>query len=463
MVLKSLIEEGKITAALAALKDWVEDKVELKREELLYAANSGNPEILYWIVKGALERDREFLEKVIGAELLSEPVEFEFPVVGSKNKMVKAIAFKSSKEVKNKKDASLEPVKEFLNSEVAVFFEETNFSGSSFQAPLAYALLAGGIPEKVAISGKLESSGDFIADRVKEKRKLARKLRKFLIWKGNVKELHTLLSQKEIELPFLIATIPYEEVKATFKLLQETAGVKTVKGLDGERLSVVLPPKLPAGRWEEFVKRVVESLREVRELTYSPIKAKIHLGIRAPSALAFAIGATLGAGKIPLAIYHFENQNYYKLIDLIDSPRKIKRRIRTLSRFTMKSELKGKKKAVVALQIASHETEKRARALAEELDADFFYAEHKNKGALPKEPSEWEETVAEAYEVMNRVYNSSEYEEINLLMSVPVAIAFALGMAVDNYWPIKVWQYFKEKGDYLPVLELPKLEKVDSP
>ena len=451
--IKWLLKSGKTQALVELLKEWAEGRLSLKREELKRAAASGNPQVLYWLARGAL-KERELLRELFGVEPLSEPAEFDFPVVGQKGQIVRGIAFKSSKEFKNKEEASLKGVKAFLNSEVAVFFEREDFSGSSFQAPLAYALLEGEVPPGVMLTGELEADGDFSAAKVKEKREVARRAGRFLIWKGNLRELPTLLSQKEVHLPLLIATSRPEEVKADFKVLEDSAGLRTAKGLDWERLSLTLPQRLPPGPWHHFVKEAVESFRE---FTYLPFKCNLHLGIKAPSALALGIGAALGTGKLPLALYHFQNRAYHRVINLIESPRKIKERAPALSKFSLKAEAEGKKRAVVALQVASHEIEKRARALAEELDADFFYAEHLKKGALPESSKEWEETAAEAYEVMNRVYNTSSYEEIHLIMSVPVPVAFALGMALGSYWPVKVWNFFKEEGKYRPVLELNNL------
>jgi len=452
--LKVLLKQKKTSALLELLKEWAEGRLRLKEEDLKEVAASGTPQLLYWLARGALERGGGLIGELFGVELLSAPVEFDFPVVGRESKVVKGIAFKSSKEVKNKEDAPLEAVKAFLNSNVAVFFEDVEFQGSSFQAPLAYALYAGGIPNGVMLTGELEADGDFRADGVEEKRKLAREAGKFLIWKGRVKELSDFLSQEELHLPFLMITSQPEEVETAFKLLESGAGLKTVKGLDWERLSLILPQTLPARLWHDFVEEALESFKEFNRL---PLNYKLHLGVKAPSALALGVGASLGTEKLPLVLYRYQNRVYQKVIDLTEDSRKIKRRVSTLSKFRLRSELRGKERALVALQIASHETEKRARVLAEELDADFFYAEHLKKGALSQNPKEWEETVAEAYEVMNRVYNSSSYKEIHLIMSVPVPIAFALGMALGSYWPVKVWNFFKDRGEYRPVLELSNL------
>lgn len=460
-LLKRYLRHGSVEAARELLKEWARGGGKIGKDGLLAAL--AEPELQYWTVKGAIERgEKELLRELLGTQVLSEPVEFDFPTATEKGSpgTVRAIAFKSSKEIKNKQDASLETVKSFLNSEVAVFFEKRNFIGNSFQAPLAYALYCGGIPKGLMLSGSLEADGDFEATDFEKKRKVARREKRFLIWEGNVKELSDYFKKEELNLPFLIRTESSDPPEVSFRALKEASGAETVRGLDWRRLSLTLPQSLPPSDWMEFVERAVE---EIRDLTYLPFKFNLHLAIKGPSALAIGIGAALGVGKIPTALYHYVNRTYHKVIDLTD-PKKV-RNIKDvsgeISLFEFTPQPKGRKKAVLGLEIASHGT--KGISLAQELEADFFYAKHKDRGDLPLETEAWEETVAQAYRILNRVYNYKDYEEINLIMSVPVLIALALGMAVGNYWPIKVWQFFSDRNDYLAVLDLKRVKSVDAP
>jgi len=453
--IKTLLSNGKIKAAVELLKGFKDGKTELEREELLYALRSPEPKVAYWAVKALLVRNPSLMEELLDVKKVSRAVEFDFPVVGGKRELIRAVAFKSSRTMTNKKDASLFEVESFLNSKVAVFFEETEFVGSSFQAPLAYALYGQGFPQSLLLSGSLNPNGDFEAERAEEKRKIALKNARFLVWKGNVKELHSLFSKELVNLPLFIALGEREKNRKSLELLKETYSLDCVKGIDWERLIIPLPERLPAGDWLPFVR----ATREVfLELLYFPSSLSLHIALKTPSALAFGSGIALGAVKLKVAIYHYEGGNYHRVINLLDSPRKIKKRVRELELLNIKSEERGKDVAVVALQIASHETEGKGRQLAEELGADFFYIEAVDKGALPLKG--WEKLVAEAYEALNRIYSTKNYKEINLLMSVPVPVAFALGMAVGSYWPIKVWHFFKELNGYSPVLEAREVEPI---
>jgi hypothetical protein len=453
MQLGPFLRTGSFEAASKVLKKWAQGKGEIKREELKLAASY--PELLYPLIKAVLERDRSLLKELFGLELLSEPVEFDFPAVSSKGKagVIRAVAFRSSRELINKPDAALETVKAFLKSEVAVLFEKTGFDGNSFQAPLAYALHAGGIPDGIMLTGELEADGDFSADRIAEKRKLARKEKRFLIWEGNVGELSDFLKREEVELPYLIATASSTPIQATFSRFEKAAGVRSVRGLDWKRLSVELPQELPPDNWLKFVKTAVENLKE---LTYLPMVFKLHLAFKGPAALALGIGSALGAGKWSVALYHYQGGRYHRVIDGAVG---IKNIPREFSRLSFREEAEGREKALLALEIAGREIESRARELARKIDADFFCAKG---GTIPLQPSEWERTAAEAYRALNEVY-SRGYREINIVLSLPVPVAFSLGMAVGNLWPVKVWHHFSGENPYRPVLELNRIEKVDDP
>jgi hypothetical protein len=92
-------------------------------------------------------------------------------------------------------------------------------------------------------------------------------------------------------------------------------------------------------------------------------------------------------------------------------------------------------------------------------NADFFYVNAPElKGSLPLS-LDWTEVVSEIYEAFNRIYDRG-YKKFHLVMSVPNTIAFALGMAVGNYWDVVVWSYFKTLKDYKPVYNLGEVENI---
>jgi hypothetical protein len=253
-------------------------------------------------------------------------------------------------------------VKEVVGKEFA-FFYDREFTGNSFQAPLAYALLYGELPKNILLSGRLFPNGDFEAERVREKEEVAMKNGKFLIAKGNVHEIKEFLSQEEKNVPLFIATGSKEVNLPSFETLCESVGFKPLKGfLDEETLIVELPELLPENKdWKEFFVPIKERVIKLKELLPD---LSLHVALKAPITFSLGAGAVIGTGKVPVAIYHFENGNYHRVIDLRKDSRRIKRRKRELSFIEIEEKVKGSDTAVIALQVASHETRSKGEELS---------------------------------------------------------------------------------------------------
>ncbi len=457
--LKKLLENGKTSLAVSYLKGFEKGEAEIDRETLVYALKNPDHKVKYFAVKSAYKRlsESEFkklLKEAFGVEAESSPVEFQFPVVnGNSGEIAKGIALL----VNEKQGGKVFQVEELTGKGVLVFFDR-EFSGDSFQAPLAYALLYGELPENLLLSGKLYGE-NFSADHMKEKEEIARKQGKTLIGKGNIRKLGDFLKGEKTEIPLFIGTGEKESLKQPFELLCRTVNFEPVEGYaDKELLIFQLPPILPSENWlplfEKFQKRVLEIKEKI------PFPISLHIALKTPITFSFGAGIVIGTGKLPVALYHFENGKYHRVIDLTEDSRQIKRRRRELLYIEIVSEAgKETDTAVVALQVASHETRRKGEELAEKFNGDFFYIHAPElKGGVPLSEN-WTEIVAELYEAMNRVYDRG-YRKFHLIMSVPNPIAFALGMAVGNYWDIEVWSYFKELKDYRPVFNAGEIPNI---
>ncbi len=449
-----------VNHALILLDDWKRGNLKLEISDVKEALNSPYGEVKYAIVEGLLKRrEWKLIKELLPIEENSKPIRFTFPTVplrdNGESKLNEAFAFKSKETFSNKEKIKLNSVEKFLGHKVGVIFKDADFDGESFQAPLAYSLKFGEIPESVLISGYLQPNGDFEADKIEEKRQLAQKHGKILIGKGNILKLHDFLSKEKVQIPLIVGRETRDYKNAFLNLVKEY-DLDTLEGsFDKEKLIVKFPGYLsPSEEWKSYIERFKDVIGEIKKL---PNFSSLHLGLDAPAPLCLGMGVVTGTGRIGLAIYHFEGGKYKKVIDLRENSRKIKKRTEKFKRVKVEEEIKGRDKALIAVQLASHETREKTRALSEELFCDFYYISAKDKGAIDLN-FDWSELVSEVYEEINRVY--SFYKEIELIMSVPTPIAFALGMAAGHYWPIRVWQYFREVEGYRPVLTVNELEPV---
>ncbi|TCK06214.1 SAVED domain-containing protein [Phorcysia thermohydrogeniphila] len=456
-----LLEKEKFSTVLSYLEGWKRGEVELEKEEIATAVKCKRPEVSFKAVEGLFERFsfeevKEIFKELFNITPLSPPVKFSFPAINEKEGvLIKALAFLSDKTFSPKEELS--QVKEVTQKEFG-FFYNREFSGESFQAPLAYALLYGELPKRVILSGKLLPKGNFKAENAKEKEEVATKEGKFLIAEGNIHEIKEFFSKEEKDIPLLIATGKREENIPNFEIFCKNVGFKPLKGLlDEEKLIVELPTFLPHDRdWRELFLPIREKVLKLKEFLPD---LSLHVALKAPITFSLGAGAVIGTGKVPVAVYHFENGSYHRVIDLRKDSRRIKRRKRKLSFIEVEEEVRGSDTAVIALQVASHETRSKGEELSQKFNADFFYVNAPElKGSLPLD-LDWAEVVAEIYEAFNRIY-AKGHKKFHLVMSVPNPIAFALGMAVGNYWDVTVWSYFKPLKDYRPVYNLGEVENV---
>jgi hypothetical protein len=462
--IKRLINKGNVDSILSYIKGWEKGDVELSKEDIRTLLNYRNSELRFITIRALFQRypfarAKELLRDTIGVTPLTRPVNFSFPAVNkSEKKFVEAIAFKSDKPF-YPEDLNVRVIKEFVGSEFSFVFDR-KFVGDSFQAPLVYALLYGELPQNVVISGKLLPSGSFWADLREEKEELCNQSGKILIAEGNIHEINRFFSKKNYSLPFFIATGNLEENRETFYSFSELQNLDTLKNfLDENLLIFSLPKFLPYDEsWLGFFRKLRDKVLFLRSFLKN---FSLHIALKVPITFSIGAGAVLGTGKLPVVIYHYENGTYHRVLDLVTDSRKIKRRRQELSLVKIEESIQKKNsgKAVIALQVASHETKTKGLEISETLEADFFYIYTPDfKGSLPLS-LDWAEVVSEIYEAINRVYDGG-YGELHLLMSVPNPIAYALGMAVGNYWNITIWSYFKPLKDYKPVYNLGEVENI---
>jgi len=464
-IVKRLLEKDR-DSALIYLRDIADGNAPFEPDDLIDGLASKDTTAAFYCLKAILRRKPEVLVSALkssvhcnGVENLkvNEPVYFSFPAVGNSHScIVQGIAVPGADNVCSPwLNVKADSVKNLIKEGFLLCFDR-KFQGNSFQASLAYSLLFKNVPEGFMLSGKVDEKGNFTADRVKEKEELVRKRGFKLITEGNIFKIHEVLSGENVTVPFVVST-GTPPIRSFCK--SANIDIKTlvkVFGLSADAFSLELPAHLPPSNWRRFVNEFSQKVENLKKVVANPF---LHVGLRTPASLAFGMGASLGTGKIPVAVYHYENGRYFRVADLSTNSRKIKLRRKHLKLIGVE-ELTGisSGQAVIAIQIASHETFKRAKLFAENIKADYFYISAKNyKGAIPLDV-DWTEVVSEVYSILNSIYDKG-YEKMHIVMSVPVAIAFLLGMAVGNYWHVIVYNYFRDSGGYEPVLNVVEVEQ----
>ena len=461
--IRKLLNKSDTSSLLSYIEGWKKGDIEFSDEDIKALVNCKNSKIRFETISAIFARypfdkARNLLKAVFGVVPTGPPVYFSFPAVNeSKGKLVEGLTFKSDKTFLFE-ELNIKVVRELVNSEF-FFVSSEKFVGDSFQAPLAYALLYGGLPDDVVISGKLFPDGSFEADFKEEKEKLCRQNGKFLISKGNIHKLNNFLKENEHHLPFFMATGEVEENKKIFRYFCKSQGLTGFEGVLDEEILVLSLPNFIAHNepWIDFFRKFKDKVIFLRNLSKH---FSLHVALKTPITFSVGAGAVIGTGKIPVVIYHYDNGLYYKVVDLTVNSRRIKTRKNKLSFVELERvDFKGNGRAVISIQVASHETRTKGLEISKQLDADFFYIYTPNlKGNLPLD-LDWAEVVCEIYEGINRIYDLG-YGEFHILMSVPNPIAFALGMAIGNYWNITVWSYFKSLKDYKPVFNLGDIENI---
>lgn len=204
------------------------------------------------------------------------------------------------------------------------------------------------------------------------------------------------------------------------------------------------------------------SLREKRLVIslQSKIAGKkvFHFFLRCPSALAIGIGAALGT-KHELICHHYQPgagaSEYFPLIEL--TPRKapaegariLKTRVEEFKYINVKGSENATNEVYVALFFAGHDPRTEVQKLAVTDSAAFVEITSRFQGTIPLD-ADWLLLAREIVTVLLGLIERRDVNEVHLFPSVPLCLAFAVGIGLDNRaaftvhaWNAKLKQYKK--------------------
>ncbi|AFG35624.1 hypothetical protein IM42_02895 [Fervidobacterium sp. SC_NGM5_O18] len=408
----------------------------------------------------------------------SKFVEVKFPVVeADKVTLARCLVFKVDFSFSNNPEVSdiLAVLEKKINAKISVLFDR-GFVGESFELAVAVGRLVDHIPENLAFTGRVAEDGKILkVENFDEKLAYCNKNNIGLISYINVsyiREIIDFLNEKEFHIPILLRfSSKPQDIESLWKRLKER--VLAFSGKDCESncnlferiyrapLTYSVNRELSEDEFYEHIEKSYGIIRNVIDNSGIP-----HIAINGPAAFALGLGIALGA-KDKLVVYHYQG-DYFPVLNLTTEQNL--RLIKTVTRSKeMLQELTyevleystNKRKAILAIELASHKLLSSVKEYAKENISDGFiiHVMPKNMEASGNIPlGDWKKIISELFSITQIVRTDFYYDELHIFLSCPVPIAFGFGMALGDFVPGKIYNYFKggktKKAGYVPVLDI---------
>lgn len=344
--------------------------------------------------------------------------EAEFVVIGNNQnntKLIKLLVYDSPKQ-----NIYTRKIKQLLNYNFDVLFEDADFAGDSYQLALyiaAYALCYKmKIKENLVFSGALKG-GSFVTEKYDEKNNFCSKLNKQLI--GGELSITEVVKQSFYPRKILIWASKEKKYYPEFQLIDI--------GL------------LPKKSWVSKIKNTKEK-----------INPNDYLAFNGPSVFAFGLGAALGS-NYSYTILQFNNGEYKEAITT-------SRYLKTIDNKTDKIEITennviNNTECDILLHFASHAPK---NPTTNQNFKQNIVIKSKVTGNISLE--DYTEYVRQINVALNQIKEKYHFKTINLVLSMPVAMAFALGWAVGKFLNANLYNYFPNTASYYKVFNLTKLD-----
>jgi len=411
----------------------------------------------------------------------SKFVEVKFPVVeADKVTLAKGLVFKVDFSFSNNPQINdiLAVLEKKINAKISVLFDR-DFVGESFELAVAVGRLVEHIPQNLAFTGRLAEDGKILkVENFYEKLVYCNKNNIGLVSYNDVShisEILDFLNEREFHIPILLRfSSKPQDIEILWKKLKER--VLAFSGKDcasicnlfekiyKAQLIYSVNRELSEDEFYEHIEKTYEIIRNVIDNSGIP-----HIAINGPAAFALGLGIALGA-KDKLVVYHYQG-NYIPVLDL--STEQNLRLIKTVTpseealkelTFEVLEYNSSKRKAILAIELASHRLLSSVREYAKENIPDGFiiHVMPKNmetSGNIPL--GDWKKIVSELFSITQIVRTDFYYDELHIFLSCPVPIAFGFGMALGDFVPGKIYNYFKggktKNAGYVPVLDISEI------
>ena len=211
--------------------------------------------------------------------------------------------------------------------------------------------------------------------------------------------------------------------------------------------------------WTDFIEDSQHNIRQFIDVV--PGEKVYHTFLYGPASLALGLGAVFGC-KHKIVIYQLHDGLYRPAIDLRENLRRIKQPLieQKYKYITVSHPQRFTQDIVLVLDMASHP----ARGYVEEYinqqgwNMEVVGVVNTYGGDLVED--DWTPVVQEIYSVFNQLQAKKDITNIHLFHSMPVALAFGLGIALGNFVPVTVYNWEASEKTYQPVLKLNEVESI---
>lgn len=396
--------------------------------------------------------------------LCNDYVEFEFPaVLKDKAKLARGAAIITEKPFTNVPSVSvyIEKLCKILKKNLSVFFD-TDIVEDSFMLSLYIALnsekynklwvFTGGLEEDLAVKSSAL---------IHLKEEICEKSGKILFNQedfSNANEALNFASQKDYNVPFLVSFSDkrsFNYLNQSFQRLSEKVE-NCVKREIFEKISGVnLLYTSGSLEKEDFPKEVCKIHKIIDKIVSNG--GIPHISLLGPASLAMGVGAMLGSQN-PVVLYHYQDNEYHKVIDLRKNTRIIKKLkdVNSFEKIRFEEVGNGRDCAFV-VQFASHSPFADVEEFLKRrnLSTRMIKISHADTGGITL--GDWSCEVAELMSLFQFIKTKRHFKRFHFFLSVPLPIAFALGMAIGHFVNASIYQYDSKKS-YFEALRLEKLQ-----
>ena len=191
---------------------------------------------------------------------------------------------------------------------------------------------------------------------------------------------------------------------------------------------------------KDFLKITRHSLEQLKGKT--PKNTTLYLAYIGPASVGILVGTMLGTDSVKIFQYNKSSDSYYETIHIQD--RRLKEPVERFDKFQITwPEAQTHPRLTVAIDVASHKIKLNEPSI--QTYGDLVYMASTANGTI-QFTEDWMQYCREMFSVLN--LSQQVYDEIRLVYSMPVALAVALGSALQNYWKIRLTNYDSSSGTY---------------